>query len=629
MTGLGKPSKTLALRRLVPLAISLVVAASACGGEPDRGQPPRLVEPTPERLAALFASPDATPETPPEPEAKQGLTSAVELEAMVAECAREQAAAPAPAPAEDVGVVFRGNKPVALSPMRNDGIFRTTEANPEFIDPNRIAESAGTAIVSNLFEPLLVKAAGNTPALPAAATHYDVSADGRSYVFHLRPGMVWSDGHPVTAADYVYGWKRGLDPATGSRSAQQLWIIEGAQAFNEGKGPADAVAIEAPDDLTLRVRLTGPAPYFPDLVSYVAYSPVPRWAVDKHGDQWTRPGKIVTNGPFRLDKWLERDRVELSKSPTFWDAEHIALNGVVVYLTDSEAAVRTLYDTGQTHVARPLTPDGAQRAIAEGRSDLRIDTNACVYYYALRLDHPPLDDSRVRRALNLAFDKAALVTHVLGAFQTPATGFVPPMIESFMGYRPPTMPERDPAAAARLLAAAGYPQGRGFPATDILYNTSEGHKRIAEFVSKNLQETLGIRLEAQNMEWKSLLSRMQSGDFALGRSGWCADYPDPQNFLENFHSSSENNVAGYKNPAYDANLDRARGEPDKARRKAYLCAAEKALLRDMPFLLMYQYTRSFLIRPEVKGHLPQYQDHHLWRWISLDPSAAPDAKGGH
>ena len=157
--------------------------------------------------------------------------------------------------------------------------------------------------------------------------------------------------------------------------------------------------------------------------------------------------------------------------------------------------------------------------------------------------------------------------------QTPATGFVPPMIESFMGYRPPTMPERDPAAAARLLAAAGYPQGRGFPATDILYNTSEGHKRIAEFVSKNLQETLGIRLEAQNMEWKSLLSRMQSGDFALGRSGWCADYPDPQNFLENFHSSSENNVAGYKNPAYDANLDRARGEPDKARRKAYLCGA--------------------------------------------------------
>jgi oligopeptide transport system substrate-binding protein len=172
--------------------------------------------------------------------------------------------------------------------------------------------------------------------------------------------------------------------------------------------------------------------------------------------------------------------------------------------------------------------------------------------------------------------------------------------------------------ASRLMAAAGYPGGRGFPASEIIYNTSEGHKRIAEFASRNWQETLGINIGATNMEWKSLLFRARSGNFALARSAWCADYPDPQNFLENFHSDSENNTEAYKNPAYDAMLDRARQEPDRKRRRSYLCAAEKALGRDLPFVPAYQYTRSVLLRPEVRGYLPQYQDHHLLRWISLE-----------
>lgn len=563
------------------------------------------------------------------------LTTAAQFEAFVTECEAIQpretpksALSGEPSDADEVarlaaggqgiGQVYRGQKPKAVPPIPKDGIYRTVEGNPEFIDPNKVSESAGTNIVSNLFEMLLVIAPGNAPPRPGAAERYDVSADGRVYTFHLRDGLVWSDGRPTTAHDYAYAWLRALDPKTASKNAQQLWILEGAKAYNEGQGPADAVGVRALDDKTLEVRLVGPAPFFPDLVTYLAFAPVPRWAIEKFGDQWTRPGNIVTNGPFLLTKWLERDRFELTKNPAFWDAANVKLNGAVYYISDSESQNQTLYESGQTHDAAPLSPDFVQKAIKDGRDDLRIDLNACVYYYALRMDRPPFSDSRVRHALNLALDKETLVKDVLGAFQTPALGFTPPMLGAFMGYEAPLGPPRDKALAQKLMAAAGYPTGKGFPATEIIYNTFEAHKRIAEYASRNWQEALGIKMSAANMEWKSLLKKQNAGDFQISRSAWCADYPDPMNFLEIFNSQSENNYSAYKNPAYDAMLDKARTEADPYRRRVLMCAAEKGLLRDMPFVPMYQYTRSRLVRPEVKGHLPQYQDHHLLRWISLD-----------
>jgi oligopeptide transport system substrate-binding protein len=593
------------------------VVVSACS-DASFGPPPRLVEPTPDRLAALLEKgPEARPDGPvTDPKA---LTSAAEFEAFRKECETLQPRSVEEGSRDALGTVFRGKNPVDLPALPRDGIYRFVEGNPEFIDPNKVAESSGTSIVSNLFETLLLTAPGNTPPEPGAAERFEVSPDGRTYTFHLRKTLVWSDGRPTTAHDYVYSWKRALDPATGSKNAQQLWIIEGAKPYNEGKvQTSDGVGVRALDDHTLEVRLVGPAPYFPDLVTYVAFAPVPRWAIEAHGDQWTRPGKIVTNGPFLLSKWLERDRFELKRNPTYWDAPNVKLEGAIVYISDSEAQTLILYQSGQTHTAYPLAPDTVQNAIREGRADLRIDLNACVYYYSLRIDRPPFNDVRIRRALNLSLDKKALVQHVLGAFQTPATSLVPTMFQTFMGYLAPEGEGYDPELASALLAEAGHPNGRGLVGLDIAYNTSEGHKRIAEFAAKQWKETLGIDFSASNMEWKSLLKKQQSGDFQISRSAWCADYPDPLNFLEIYHSSSDNNYSSYKNPAYDDMLERARKEADPWTRRVLLCAAEKGLMRDTPFVPMYQYTRSILLRPEVKGHLPQYQDHHLLKWISLD-----------
>ena len=603
--------------RVVFGALGVWVAGGlGCGGSPDYGAPPRLVEPSAERLAGTPASASAATVKVEDPFA---LTSAEQFEAFQAECEKEQPQEVPTLDPEAIGTVFRGKNPVKLPAIPNDGIYRWMEGNPEYIDPNKVAESSGTAISSNLFETLLITAPGNSPPLPGAAERFEVSADGRTYTFHLRKGMVWTDGKPTTAHDYVYSWLRALDPATGSKNAQQLWIIEGAKAYNEGKTKDPAtVGVSAVDDHTLVVKLAGPAPYFPDLVTYVAFAPVPRWAIEQHGEQWTRPGKIVTNGPFTLARWLERDRIELGKSETYWDAANVKLKGSVIYISDSEAQNMILYESGQTHTAFPLAPDTIQNAIREGRQDLRIDLNACVYYYVLRLDKPPFNDARVRRALNLSLDKKKLVQHVLGAFQTPATQLTPLMFTGFMGYVAPEGEAYDLDLARELLQAAGYPGGKGLPPLDIIFNTFEGHKRIAEFASRNWQEALGAKVSAANMEWKSLLKLQQAGDFHISRSAWCADYPDPLNFLDVFHSSSENNYPGYKNPAYDAMLDKARQEADPWKRRVKLCAAEKGLLRDAPFIPMYHYTRSILLRPEVKGHLPQYQDHHHLKWISLE-----------
>lgn len=595
----------------------LIGALAACGGSSDFGPPPRLVDPSPERLAALtdVALADTAPKVLEDPFA---FTSAEQFEVFRQECEAQQPKEVPTLDPETIGTVFKGKNPVTLPAIPNDGIYRWMEGNPEYIDPNKVAESSGTAISSNLFETLMLAAPGNSPPLPGAAERIEVSPDGKTYTFHLRKGMVWTDGQPVTAHDFHYSWLRALDPATGSKNAQQLWLIAGAKDFNEGKTKdKTTVGISAPDDHTLVVTLVGPAPYFVDLITYVAFAPVPRWAIEKHGEQWTRPGNIVTNGPFKLTKWLERDRFELTKNETYWDAANVKLKGSVIYVSDSEAQNMILYESGQTHTAFPLSPDTIQNAIRQGRSDLRIDLNACVYYYVLRLDKEPFKDVRVRRALNASLDKKKLVQHVLGAFQTPATYLTPPMFTGIMGYVPPEGAGYDLDHARELLQGAGYGQKK-LPPIDIIYNTFEGHKRIAEFASRNWQEALGATFTAANMEWKSLLKLQQAGQFQLSRSAWCADYPDPLNFLDVFHSSSENNYPGYKNPAYDAMLDKARVEPDTWKRRVYLCAAEKGLLSDVPFIPMYHYTRSILLRPEVKGHLPQFVDHHLLKWISLE-----------
>ena len=242
----------------------------------------------------------------------------------------------------------------------------------------------------------------------------------------------------------------------------------------------------------------------------------------------------------------------------------------------------------------------------------------CTYYYVFNTRKPPFDDIRVRRAFNMAIDKERMSKHVLASFQPPATGLVPDMFEGIMSYVAPKGDSFDPGMARDLLAAAGFPGGAGLPPIEIVYNTYETHRQIAEYVQRNLQENLGVKVTVNNMEWKSLLKEVRQGNFQIARTSWCKDYPDPMTFLTVYHSQAENNYARYDNPAYDGLLDQILSEIDTRKRNVMMCVAEKVLQRDLPLSPFYFYTRAYLLSPFVKGFEPQYGDDHFIKYVRLE-----------
>jgi oligopeptide transport system substrate-binding protein len=501
-----------------------------------------------------------------------------------------------------------------------DGTFVWVESGAAFLDPNKISETAGNSIAMQMFEPLLNYAIGNGEPEPGVAERFEVSEDGLTYTFHLRSNALWSNGRAVTAHDFVYSWQRGLRPETASRNAQQLWYIANAKAFNEGSlTDFGKVGVKAAGDTTLVVTLEAPTSFFRHLVCSVAYAPVPKEAIEAHGDQWTRPENIVVNGPYTMTEWKLRDRVVLEKNPRYWDAASVRIERAMVLHSESEQNALQLYEADKAHwLPGNMPAEKIPLFLSEGRSDFHVDPVMCVYYYVLRMDRPPFDKKEVRHAINRAIDKERIVKHITRGGQKVATRLVPQMFEALIGYTGPEGEEFDPDAARALLSEAGYPQGQGLPKIDIFYNTLDGNRLIAESVQRNLKDTLGVEIGLDNMEWKSLLKKLQAGDFQMARSGWCADYPDPLTFLGVFHSKGENNYPAYDNPEYDALLDAIARETDRDARNALIGKAEALLNDDLPFIPFYFYTRSYLLKTFVKGFEPQYQDHHLLKYMYFE-----------
>lgn len=507
---------------------------------------------------------------------------------------------------------------VFAEPLPTDRTFVWTSGGAEFLDPALVSESAGHHLMLNCFVGAYDYNRGDGPPVPALASHHTVSADGKTYTIFLRSGIVWSDGKPITAHDFVWSWRRVLDPKTASRSAQLLWFVAGAKAFAEGTDPNPAhVGVRALDDQTLQVQLQEPTAFFPYLLAEMPYAPTPRHVVERFGSAWTDPANIAVSGPFRLTHYAPRKRAELTRNPRFIDAKDVWLDKVVVLDTESERTALDWYEVGRTHwlgdVSLPIDQVTALRTA--GRPDFRTERKLCSYYFSLRVDRPPLDQPLVRRALALSVDKERLALHILQGGQPIADGAVPDLFRATHGYVPPAGEGYNPALGRQLLAEAGYPHGLGLPTIELLHNTGEGHRVIAEFVQRSWQENLGVRVQLLNMEWGTLLKTLKTGTFAIGRSSWCADYPDPLTFLEVFQSSSPSNYSGYQDASYDALLAQIRSTPDLQARNIWIAKAEAQLMRDLPLLPMYHYTSSSLKKPWVLGLEPNLQDMHPMRYI--------------
>jgi oligopeptide transport system substrate-binding protein len=509
--------------------------------------------------------------------------------------------------------VARGN--------RDQVLLRGIGPEPASLDPHLATQAADYSVLSALFEGLVAEDPVDLHPVPGVAERWDLSPDGLTYTFHLRANARWSNGDPVTAQDFAASWRRVLTPSLAAENAYLLYIVRGAEAFHRGQSTDFAsVGIAAPDALTFVVTLAHPAPYFLSMLNHPVWFPVHVPTIEKNGpaaqrgNPWARPGSLVGNGPFVLREWRAGQRIVVARSPTYWDAAAVRLSEIDFYPFTVDAEERA-FRAGQLHVTDALPPAKIDAYRRDAPRLLRIDPLLGTYFYRLNIARPPLNDVRVRRALSLAVDRQAIVEKILRGDQLPASAFTPP---GMAGYTPSAGLATDFAMARRLLAAAGFPGGNGLPPLELLFNSSESHRAIAEAVQETWRRELGVEVRLVNMENNSVLDARRTGSFQILRSSWSADFADPQNFLALWTNNSGNNFTGWTDPAYDALLRQAELAPDPTHRFALLQQAEARLLDAAPVIPIYYYTHVFLLQPSVQGWPPTLLDHHPYKHVWLE-----------
>lgn len=380
------------------------------------------------------------------------------------------------------------------------------------------------------------------------------------------------------------------------------------------------VGVRVVDDRTIEIRLTEPTPYFLDLLGFYPFAPVHRGCLEKYGKpEWTRPENIVTNGAYRLIARRIRDRVRLQRSDNYWDRANVRLNVIDALSVDNRSTALNLYMTGTVDWIT-VPPAEVLREFLKSnprRNDFNLAPQLATYHFLLNNTRPPLNDKRVRLALSLALDRDEITRVATGAGEIPALSIVPP---SMPGFKQQPCQPFNPDAARKLLAQAGFPDGRGFPKLEILYNTEQQHQAIAELVRKQWQRELGLTASLRNEEWGSFQDSQQQMKYIVARRTWVGDYLDPNTFLDLFVTDGENNCTGFSNPHYDKLIADAAKEPDVAKRMQLLESAERLLMDEMPIIPVYFYVSRNMVRPRVRGFYNNLQDTHPLHAIWIDPN---------
>jgi oligopeptide transport system substrate-binding protein len=494
-------------------------------------------------------------------------------------------------------------------------VFRISNmVEPESLDPGIVTGVPEHRILSNLFEGLTTSDPKDLSPRPGMAASWTVSKDGLVYTFRLRDAS-WTDGKPVTAFDFVYAWERVLNPKMGAKYAQQLFYLKNGEEYNKGRiTDFGRVGVKALDTKTLQVTLRCPTAYFLDLTSFYTLYPVPRWSIEAHGKDWVKPGNIVSNGAFRLVSWVPLKELVLEKNPQHWDAANVKLQKVTFLPTDDINTAYKQFLAGDTDWIPTVPP--AQTDSARTRPEYYVSPYLGTYFFRLNVTKPPVSDLRVRQALSLAVDRESLTKFVTKAGEVASGSFVP---AGLRGYEGPKAPGFDPATAKRLLRDAGYPDGRGFPKTELLYNTNELHRIITQAVQQMWKEHLGVQVDLVNVEWKVYLARQGSLDYQISRAGWIGDYVDPNTFLDMWVTDGGNNQTGWSNKRYDELIDQAACRIVSAKdRMQRLQEAEKLLLDEAPVLPLFTYINKGTLSRRIKGWYPNILDQHPLKYISLE-----------
>ena len=490
------------------------------------------------------------------------------------------------------------------------------------LDPQIVNSVSSLNIISALLEGLVAEDPYDLHPIPGVAESWEVSADEKIYTFHLRHNAKWSNSEPVVAQNFVDSYRRILSPALASPVAYMLYPVANAEAFNKGKiDNFDQVGFRVLDNWTLQITLTNPTPYFLSLLNHYSWFPVPISTIQKYGpvlergSRWTKPGRYVGNGPFTLQEWRLNDRVRVKRSATYWDAQNVRLNEIVFHTIDSNDIEERAFRSGQLHVTDSMPINRIDRYRREHPEFLRIDPYLGTYFYRVNVTRPPLNNRLVRRALAMAIDRQSIVDRVTRGAQLPASCFTPP---NTAGYTCESSIPYDVDLARRTLVQAGYPNGRGLPPIEILFNTSENHKLIAEAVQQMWRQNLNVAATLVNQEEKVYFDSRRQMNYQVIRSTWIGDYVDPNSFLDLWVTNGANNQTGWSNTDYHRLIGEASQTGDQAVRYAAFQKAEAILLEDAPILPVYFYTHAFLIRPSVKGWYPTILDHHPYKYVWLE-----------
>ena len=495
------------------------------------------------------------------------------------------------------------------------------DGEPESMDPHFTTTVQTSRILEDQFLGLTTPSAKGE-AVPGAATSWNISSDGLTYTFNIRSHN-WSDGVPVSAHDFVYAWKRILDPEIGATYASLLYIVDGAEDYNTGKAGADIVGVRAVSDSVLEVRLKAPAPYFLEQLTHQTAMPLPQHVVSKFprtSQEWSKPENIQVNGPYKLASWTPNVEVRLKKNPGFYDAGNVFFDEVIFYSIEDRTTMVKRFRAGEIDIARDLPSEQIDLLRKEVGESVKIAPYNGIYYYAFNAKEAPMNSRDVRVALSMAIDREAVTDKVLRTGEVPAYSFVPPGSGNY--GEPAWVTWRNTPYKERVATAKGLLENAGYSADKPLkvvlrYNTSENHKRVAIAIAA-MWKQLGVETELFNTDGVTHYDDLQNGDFQIGRAGWISDYNDAQNFLYLLEKrTGAFNYGRYDNSAFNKLMLEAEVTTDLDKRAEIMHQAETLAMADQPIAPIYYYVSKALVSPKVKNWHDNGPDKHNTRWLSF------------
>jgi oligopeptide transport system substrate-binding protein len=496
---------------------------------------------------------------------------------------------------------------------------RGANSDVQSLDPHKTSTVEEANILRDLFTGLVAQDA-DANLIPGAAESWTVSADGKVYTFKLRKDDVWSDGTPVTAGDFVFAWRRVVDPKTGSEYASMAFPVLNAEEINGGKAKPEDMGVKAIDDTTLEVTLKGPTPYFLEMLTHQAMYPVSEANVKKFGDDFVKAGSLVSNGAFTLAENVPNDHIKLVKNPKFFDAANVKLDAVNYIPVEDRAAGVKRYQAGEIDSMNDMPTEQLADLKKQFGDQIHISPELGTYYYIFKFKKSPWDNAKLRNAISMIIDREQLAEKVWQNSMLPGYSLVPPGVKGYsarmMDYAEMAQLDREDAAK-KLLAELGISPDKP-QKLEIRYNTSENHKNTAVAIQEMLKP-FGFDVSLVNTDGKTHYSYLeQHGDFDVARAGWIADYKDPATFLNLAKTGDGNNYGEYSNPEYDKLMDAASVESDPAKRMQQLSDAEAIMIKDLPLMPLLYYSNHNIVSPKLHGFDDNVMDSHPSRFVSKD-----------